>query len=479
MTSKTDIKNPISLAKLILETSSKTLSLRRVPPNFLVGDGAKQFAIEQNMPTVPNEKLVSRNANDRFQRWHSDLMKARGETRKAFTTRSPQETSSHATATEDRDQEDQMTPYSKARKGLLRDHQSAVLTGMWNEGQPDSPSSDPNTPTSTPTPSSASNSAPKLNCPELVSPTKTRSSLSGSPTGATKRQATVTSCPRGATIPLAGTPAKRVKTLKDEQARLGRAESEWSSPKTDATYEVMSLDSNSGDDPSSGSDWTFVQHPSYPGTPKVAATELTAEANDVDFDLITDTMGVIVIDQFGNIAAGSSSGGIGMKHKGRTGPAALVGVGTAVIPYDDKNPFDEYNKTVAAVCSGTGEHMAATMAAQKCADRLYQGTRKGPAGRDISEEDTTAVMQSFVLEDFMSHPGVRHQPSASAIGVMAVEVTENGIYVNWAHNTDSFALASMASYEEAPATVMSRLPEGANINIGARKLFKPEKPLEW
>ncbi|KAL9038813.1 MAG: hypothetical protein Q9180_002903, partial [Flavoplaca navasiana] len=40
-------------------------------------------------------------------------------------------------------------------------------------------------------------------------------------------------------------------------------------------------------------------------------------------DDITDTVGAIAVDCLGNIAAGSSSGGIGMKHRGRIGPAAL------------------------------------------------------------------------------------------------------------------------------------------------------------
>src|SRR5688572_27953907 len=72
-----------------------------------------------------------------------------------------------------------------------------------------------------------------------------------------------------------------------------------------------------------------------------------------DEDHITDTVGAIAIDNKGQIAAASSSGGIGMKHRGRLGPAALVGIGTAVVPCV---PGDEDGTTVAAVTSGTGEH---------------------------------------------------------------------------------------------------------------------------
>lgn len=114
-------------------------------------------------------------------------------------------------------------------------------------------------------------------------------------------------------------------------------------------------------------------------------------------DDVTDTVGAIAIDSFGNIAAGSSSGGIGMKHKGRVGPAALVGIGTAVIPME---PEDKERMSVATVTSGTGEHMATTMAAGVCASRLYSSTRKSRKGNFESTDDDDA-MRSFVEREFM------------------------------------------------------------------------------
>lgn len=88
-------------------------------------------------------------------------------------------------------------------------------------------------------------------------------------------------------------------------------------------------------------------------------------------NLITDTVGAIAIDCFGNIAAGSSSGGAALKQPGRIGPVALVGIGTAVIPINPKDPQKACSVTVA---SGTGDHMSTTMAANSCARRVHSMT---------------------------------------------------------------------------------------------------------
>lgn len=181
-------------------------------------------------------------------------------------------------------------------------------------------------------------------------------------------------------------------------------------------------------------------------------------------DRITDTVGAIAIDCFGRIAAGSSSGGIGMKHKGRCGPAALVGISTAVIPADSDDPD---HASIATVTSGTGEHMATTAAAQTAADRILSCTKKTHGQLESCTEDE--AMFSMIQNDFMKHPGVQNSPCQGAIGILSVKKTKYGIYFYFGHNTDSFAIASMHSDERKPVCVMSRSRESGLIAQGARK----------
>jgi taspase (threonine aspartase 1) len=86
-----------------------------------------------------------------------------------------------------------------------------------------------------------------------------------------------------------------------------------------------------------------------------------------------------------------------MKYRGRVGPAALVGVGAAVIPID---PEDAEQSCVATVTSGTGEHMATTMAATVCAERLYQSVKKNRGGEyvEVSEDE---ALKAMIEHEFM------------------------------------------------------------------------------
>lgn len=114
-------------------------------------------------------------------------------------------------------------------------------------------------------------------------------------------------------------------------------------------------------------------------------------------DIISDTIGAIAIDRAGNIAAGSSSGGIALRIEGRIGPAALCGIGTHVMPAAPKDPEE---KTIASVVSGTGEHLMSSLAASTASQRLYYSVQKTEDGR-LEEVDDHDVLKLFVEGDFL------------------------------------------------------------------------------
>ena len=412
------------------------------------------------MVPVPNEDLVSRNAKDRFERWFEDLKRA--EARVASTQASLCQYPSCQRAP---------TPveYEAINLGLKHDHQAAILNATWNEGQPDSPYHS-NAPSEAPSAqaSASASQASSANATPNLTPTHTLRSplnfmpvLQGSrPVAATKRLRTDNLSGLSSSLPVSPV-AKR-----SRPTEVSAHDSPASDPFPSSPQDLIYAPDNSASSTPPAFQPSFqTEHPDDPDD-LLDFASYAAHCRE-DRDLITDTVGAIAIDLRGRIAAGSSSGGIGMKHRGRVGPAALVGVGTAVVPVD---PEDEDAVSVAAVTSGTGEHMATTMASHKCAERLYHSTRRGPGGRDVPEDDDDRVMESFVSCDFMGHPGVRNQSSAGAIGVMAVKKSRRGYYFYFAHNTDSFALASMSSTERVPVCTMSRTPEPNAVIRGGRKI---------
>ncbi|KAK3397266.1 putative 20S proteasome subunit alpha type 2 [Sordaria brevicollis] len=451
------IKNPISLAKLILDRSSQPLSLRRVPPNILVGLGARDFAEEHGMATVPNEHLISKNAKDRFLRWKEDLKKAEarqttpGSSSSHLPQASPRNLEAHRPSPTPSDYEKAAETLNAAN--LRRDHASAILTGIWNEGQPDSPYGRGS-------PLLGENGSP-------VTPRTPRTPQRSLTNGGSRPVDRGAMNYVSAAFQSRNAGAKKAVARNSHSDDIGYFPTTGNNPRTSP-----SLSTNDGfmgekkDHDHALNTREIETEEQFTATAQINE-ELPSRANELDEDLITDTVGAIAIDLKGHIAAGSSSGGIGMKHRGRIGPAALVGIGTAVIPED---PDDHTGTSIAAVTSGTGEHMATSIASAKCAERLFECSRRGFGGHSISELDEHALLEAFILDDFMGHPGVKNQPSAGAIGVMTVKKDRTGYYFYFAHNTDSFALASMSSMEREPSVVMSRLGELGPVAQGARRI---------
>merc|ERR1719270_2065475 len=68
------IKNPILVAQKLVEEQGKgLLPLGRVPPGFLVGDGARDWAIRHNIQTVQTENLISEKAAKLYRHYKKKL----------------------------------------------------------------------------------------------------------------------------------------------------------------------------------------------------------------------------------------------------------------------------------------------------------------------------------------------------------------------------------------------------------------------
>ncbi|KAL8798068.1 MAG: hypothetical protein Q9182_006979 [Xanthomendoza sp. 2 TL-2023] len=428
------IQHPIHLARLVLDYSTKPLSLRRVPPNLLAGPGATDFAESLHMPVLPPDSLVSHSARDRWLNWARDL--------KAAESKASQSNEGSETGDSPTNYPQHLDEFEFAQPLAPSEPERQLYTM-----RQDPPGSD----------HSATSPAKRMNMDATISPTPPHVTWAGQPPGND------------------GEPEKAFGDLGDGDADAFVDEN------PPMTRPVPPRRSTAQSEMGSNKAFTLAAIPSpvlekkvilRDGPPPAPQPPIHYEQDAVPFgsvsldDDITDTVGAIAIDCLGNIAAGSSSGGIGMKHKGRIGPAALVGVGTAVVPAE---PDDPEKTSVATVTSGTGEHMATTMAASTCANRLYTSTRKSKRGGSESTDDDSAI-KGFIEKDFMGHPSVRTSYSTGGIGVLGVKKTNDGIWLYFAHNTDSFAMASMSSEESKPRSVMSRSKENNRVVSGGRSI---------
>ncbi|CAO1601211.1 hypothetical protein XANCAGTX0491_004878 [Xanthoria calcicola] len=441
------IQHPIHLARLILDYSAKPLSLRRVPPNLLAGPGATDFAESLHMPVLSPDGLVSHAARERWLKWARDL--------KAAESRVSQSNEGSETGEVAESDEEAETLQYSASPGQQSQLPSSVQysAGISQEATPGRNSPLNYDPAATPPIKRMGMDAAMTPTPPHIAWAGQHQGNDGQPDQDQERMDTDAFVDDDPPV-TRRIPRRSRESLPQPTPHLsGNGDEDF----TLAAIPLPVIQSND----------TLRKDPSLQTETSANSQKGIGENMAVGIhDNITDTVGAIAIDCLGNIAAGSSSGGIGMKHRGRIGPAALVGVGTAVIPLEADDPE---KTSVATVTSGTGEHMATTMAASTCANRLYTSTRKSRRGGSESTDDDSAV-KSFVERDFMGHPSVKNSYSAGGIGVLGVKKTNDGIWLYFAHNTDSFAMASMSSEESKPRSVMSRSKESNKVVSGGRSI---------
>lgn len=115
---------------------------------------------------------------------------------------------------------------------------------------------------------------------------------------------------------------------------------------------------------------------------RMKADQLSA----LDVDLKFGTVGAVALDRDGNMAAGTSTGGMTGKRWGRIGDAPIIGAGT----YAD-------NRACAVSATGWGEFFIRVGVAKDiCARLTYRSQIRGGAPFDESVELTPAVSQQEV-----------------------------------------------------------------------------------
>lgn len=412
----------------------QSLTLRRVPPNLLVGQGATDFAVEMGMPVLPHDALVSPAAKERWLRWRADLQAAERKGKKSGTHPSCWKMRPNVTAEEEiaqmhmREQHTQNMLLSQTTSGQHLDllteeefpysYEDDLCSAQTDQSMPVSGSSSglSHNEDSAITPDTSDPS------PELVQPHTIKESSRSAFINSTQKIPTISKyrATRGSRNRNSASDIDMDDESHDYLVRAAisrhRASGDGSEdlhptakrpsailnlplqPQAIAVHTplpVTPLD-KSLHAPSPRSTTPLAKVKETAPLPPAPSSQPEHQTHSED-DVITDTVGAIAIDSWGNIACGASSGGIGMKYRGRVGPAALVGVGAAVIPSD---PNDYEQSSVATVASGTGEHMATTMAATVCAERLYQSVKKGNGGEyeEVSEDE---AMRAMIENEFM------------------------------------------------------------------------------
>ncbi|XP_052579360.1 threonine aspartase 1 isoform X6 [Peromyscus californicus insignis] len=187
-------------------------------------------------------------------------------------------------------------------------------------------------------------------------------------------------------------------------------------------------------------------------TDAVTAALVELEENDSG---TLDTVGAVVVDHEGNVAAAVSSGGLALKHPGRVGQAALYGCGCWAENTGAHNPY-----STAVSTSGCGEHLVRTILARECSHALQ--------AEDAHQALLETMQNKFISSPFLASEdgvlgGVIVLRSCRCSSESDSSQNKQTLLVEflWSHTTESMCVGYMSAQDGKAKTHISRLPPGA------------------
>jgi len=177
---------------------------------------------------------------------------------------------------------------------------------------------------------------------------------------------------------------------------------------------------------------------------------------DVDDDCVQDTVGVVVLDRDGNVAASVSSGGIALKQSGRVGQASCYGCGC----WAQKQLKNTAN-SVAVSTTGCGEHLVRTLLARECGQCLANST-------DPMQSIQNTMKEKFAESEFLR--GI-NEKLGGAICLQFDKNTGIGNFL-WTHTTHSMGIGFQTTRDAKAIIKMSRLPKDMNVQDGTTILVE-------
>ncbi|CAF0965427.1 unnamed protein product [Adineta steineri] len=162
-----------------------------------------------------------------------------------------------------------------------------------------------------------------------------------------------------------------------------------------------------------------------------------------------DTVGAIVIDRNGNVAAAASSGGILLKHSGRVGHSAMFGCGC----WAERNDAC----SVAIASSGTGEFLMKSLFSKSICDAC--------SFDDLTPETIRIHLNKIFLNRIMTPINADKYFGFILLKMITNENQSRLVEFLCAHNTQTMFIGYMTTNQSKVTTVFSELKSNDPLSI--------------